>query len=200
MDFNGYLELIWGPMFSGKTTTLLSRLLCDSSNPNRKILFINSNIDTRSTRAHSTHNPFYKDPSSIPPNITMKSCDTLPSLKDIENYDNIYIDEAQFFGEDLVKCVIEYVDIAKKHVTVSGLVADSNRHEFGNILCLVTYADKCTQLHNALCVKCFDTAKLPVEAIFTHKLTPHHDASRIESGGSDKYIPLCRKHYLEYNS
>ena len=196
-SYCGSLDLIWGCMFSSKTSTILHRAFVEAANPNRKILYINSLIDNRTEEPFSTHNPLYQALAKKS-NVTMKKYSSLPFAQEIMEYDNIYIDEAQFF-DNLVKMVLIYVELCHKSVTVAGLVGTYERVKFGNIIDLITYADRCTQLH-ASCDKCFATSRISVPANFTHKIVVNSEVkSPIETGGSDKYIPVCRKHYLELN-
>lgn len=194
LKFHGYLELIWGSMFSSKTTTLLQKLIFEAS-LGRKVLYINSVLDTRSTKPYSTHNPFYKDKLDEMTNVTLKSYDHLPPIEDIQTYDLIYIDEAQMF--DNLDNVLLYVEQCHKHVYVSGLVGYASRKPFGHIASLIPYADKCTQLY-AKCHLCIDDGNYDTPALFTHKLNLS-DNNSIDIGGDDKYIAVCRKHYLQYN-
>ena len=93
--------------------------------------------------------------------------------------------------------VVDYAEKMGKRVIVSGLTGDSNRENFGNILTLTTKADKFDLLH-ASCIKCAEeTNGRALDAIFTHRIS--NDMSQINIGGSDKYIPLCRKHYISLN-
>ena len=92
---NPSLELIIGPMFSGKTSELI-RQLVTYSKANLKVLYINSNLDTRCKEAFSTHN------SSLSPtqNINMIKVVNLKDACDlVADADVIGIDEAQFFPD-----------------------------------------------------------------------------------------------------
>jgi thymidine kinase len=180
-------------MFSGKTTNLLQKLIFEAS-LGRKVLYINSVLDTRSTKPYSTHNPFYKDKLGNIENVTLKSYNMLPPAEDILQYDYIYIDEAQMF-EDLNN-VLVYVEKYHKSVFVSGLVGYASRESFGKLTTLIPYADKCTQLYSK-CHKCLENGNY-VKALFTHKRDNNNNNS-IDIGGDDKYIAVCRKHYIELN-
>lgn len=191
----GYLELIWGPMFSAKTTNLLQKLICEAS-IGRKVLYINSAMDTRSTEnVFSSHNPLYKDKVYNMVNVTMKSYNILPSIDEIIMYDSIYIDEAQMFDD--LNIIVLYVEKYFKNVYVSGLVGYASRKPFGNIASLITHADKCTQLY-AKCHKCIEHGNYDSLALFTHKIDNKCNDS-IDIGGDNKYISVCRKHYLQLN-
>lgn len=172
------------------TTELTRRLFCDAS-VNRKILYINHAIDTRagSENGYSTHNPLLTKNEIGYLNVKMISCSELPTINEVEEYDTIGIDEAQFF-ENLDNAKI-YADNGKR-VVVSGLSGDFERNKFGSIIDLVPHAEDYTALH-ALCVKCADK-KLVTKAPFTRKINTIE--TQIDVGADDKYIPVCRYHYI----
>ena len=177
------------------TTELLRRLFCDAS-VKRKILYINHAADVRTAEPYSTHNPLYREQLGRLQNVTMISCSSLPSLEEIQEYDTIGIDEGNFF-DDLSR-VEEYADNGKS-VIVAGLIGDANRRKFGKIADLLPIAEEYTSLH-ALCVKCAEhreTTKASFTLRLAGKLDDRDCADQIDVGGADKYIPVCRKHYLE---
>ena len=180
---SGYLELIWGPMFCGKTSTLLHRLtvhtLCA-----KRVLYINSNIDTRTEGSFSTHNPLLK--ASQPPYDQMK----LSSLGDVpvDDYDVFGIDESQFFGTELVAVTKHLLD-KNKIVYVAGLTGTSNMELFGEMFRLIPLANRLTTL-SAICEVCSKSGHM-VEANFTKRTVM--DASEIHVGGHDTYVPVCRR-------
>lgn len=175
------------------TTELLRRALCDAS-VKRDVLFINHALDTRSSGPFSTHNLLYKDKISHP-HITTMSTPTLPTLEEVKKYHTMCVDEAQFFPD--LGNVVDYAEKLNKRVIVSGLIGDSNRGNFGNILTLMTKADKFDLLH-ASCIKCAEEmTEGTVNAYFTHRTSESKD--QISVGGSDQYIPVCRKHYISLN-
>jgi thymidine kinase len=180
----GKLEIIIGPMFSGKSTEVIRRirlLKCIY----KKILIAKPFIDNR-----------YDQNKIISHNYDGESCITINKLSDIseikkleiESYDTIIIDEAQFFS-DLKINVNYWVDILGINVILSGLDGDFKRQPIGQILELIPYSDKCTKL-NSLCGLCKNGNKAP----FTHRLSESKESVLI--GGSESYIPLCRYHYI----
>jgi thymidine kinase len=181
--FNGRLELIIGNMFSGKSTELIRRINREKS-INKKIIVINYSEDNRySTNSVSTHDQ------------TKVNCLKLKLLSDfdphfINQYDSFFIDEAQFFP-DLYIFVKNLVDNCKKHVIISGLDGDSNRQAFGEMLRLIPICDTLVKLH-AYCKKCNNGTFAP----FTLRL--NKSDTLIDIGGSNKYTPVCRTHYLEH--
>lgn len=181
----GYLKMIIGPMFSGKSTEIIRQirlLRCIS----KKLLIIKPIIDIR-----------YDNNKIVSHNYEGESCISIKTLKEIEEskeiilqtYDTIIIDEAQFFS-DLKECVIKWVDKIGLNVILSGLDGDFSRNPIGNILELIPYSDECIK-YNSLCNLCKDGTNAP----FTFRKVKSNDSILI--GGSESYIPLCRKHYIE---
>ncbi len=118
------LEVILGPMFSGKTTTLLKRA-------KGKTMIINHVLDTR-CKGVMTHDGLKAD--AIKSNVIPLSVAA----------DTVLIDEAQFFDS------LEGVESLAPNVVVAGLSGDYRRKPFGRILELIPLADKVTFL-TAVC-------------------------------------------------
>jgi thymidine kinase len=181
------LELIIGPMFSGKSSYLLSTIR-KYKEINWPVYIITSSFDKR-----------YTNDSKIV-NHNQESCKANIAVKDLHDISNnplylqakvIVIEEGQFF-ENLVEFVLEAVEKFGKHVIVAGLDGDASRKPFGELLNLIPYCDTIVKL-KALCKKCNDGS----EALFTSNKGTI--VSTIDVGSSDKYEALCRKHYLESN-
>lgn len=188
----GYLEIIKGPMFSGKTTRLLDihkkYSFCDI-----KTLVINYANDNRYSDIHlSSH-----DKVMIPCVRALKLEDivyfnaelTGPCATDFLEAKAILINEGQFFV-DIVEWVTIAVEKYHKNVYICGLNSDFKRHKFGNWLELETISDNVVMLHS-FCSKC---KRRP--GIFSHRLSSE---AELEVIGSDCYIPVCRKCYIEDN-
>jgi thymidine kinase len=179
---SGYLELILGPMFSGKTTYLINTYY-DSVKINKRVVAINYSDDTRySDNMLSSH-----DKTMIPCLFSRKIADLL-NKDDINNSDIVLINEGQFF-EDLYDSVVYLVEKLNKHVYVCGLDGDFKRKKFGTILDLVSLCDKITKL----CSNCNECKK---PALFSHRIT--NESSQIVIGVNN-YVPLCRNCYLKEN-
>lgn len=191
VSYNG-LELIFGPMFAGKTTELNRRLnLYNEMNLN--VLYINSSLDTRSITNFSTHNNTLKENTKI----SYIKCSNLKEIYDILiNYDVIGIDEGQFFN-NLYEDVKYLVDELNKKVIISGLDADYKREPFGDIIKLIPLCDSVIKL-KPFCKYCRDNRKI-VHAIFTSKHSDNKLSDNIDVGGYDKYFPTCRVCYLKQN-
>lgn len=203
----GSLDLIGGPMFSGKSTALLRHLFTDSE-VGLKVLYINHKRDNRSEGPFSTHNPLYKKKLSSESRVVFITTENLEDviIDNIINYDVIGIDEAQFFP-DLEKEVLFLVNNLHKKVIVAGLNGDYKRKKFGQFLDLIPQADSYTGLQS-YCKVCAFPKKFDIEenknkkseivyASFTHRLIESED--QIKIGGSESYIPVCRKCYNRLN-
>lgn len=174
MSNEGYLELIVGPMFSGKTTYLVD--VYKKFNDTHNIKVVNYSLDTRyDTKNLSTH-----DKVMIP--CTFMS-DLDSNLDDLLTSQIILINEGQFFP-DIKKTVLDLVEKHNKTVYVCGLDGDFKRNKFGDLLDLIPYCDKITKLSS----KC-DCGK---DALFSHRLALSTDQVLI---GSTNYMPLCRTCY-----
>jgi thymidine kinase len=178
---SGRLELIIGNMFSGKSSELIRRINRERS-INKKILVINYLGDNRYSKDSVTTHDLTK--------VKCLKLDKLMSLNEniINGYDSFFIDEGQFFP-DLYPFVKMVVEKCNKHVVVSGLDGDSNRNSFGDIIKLIPISDTVDKL-TAYCIRCNNGTLGP----FTKKISTSE--SVVDIGGIDKYLPVCRKHYL----
>jgi thymidine kinase len=177
------LEILLGPMFAGKSSAII-RMVNRYKCLNRPICLITHSSDDRYSAESWLVN---HDELKIP-------CEKWSSLMDhISDSDFIkaklvIIDEAQFFV-DLKKFVEYAVDHLGKDVLVVGLDGDADRKPFGQILELIPLADNVQKL-KAFCKKCGDGT----EAIFS--FCNQKKTEQVCIGGSEMYMPLCRKHYL----
>jgi thymidine kinase len=179
---SGYLELILGPMFSGKTTYIIN--LYNEYIRNRKNVSVINFADD--IRYHDTMLSSH-DKIMIPCNFSRKLYDILQE-EEIRNSDVILINEGQFF-EDLYECTIYLVETMKKTVHICGLDGDFKRQKFGTILDLVPLCDKVVKLRS----KC-DYCNSP--ALFSHRITK--EVAQVVIGVSN-YVPLCRSCYVVEN-
>ena len=181
-ESGGRLELILGPMFSGKTTRLVE-LYHEFQNKHVKVIAINFADDTRyHDTMLSTH-----DRQLIP----CIQCHNLNEIIDNENIKNssvILINEGQFF-QDIFEVVIRFVELQKKHVVICGLDGDFKRINFGKLCDLIPLSDSIIKLH----AKC----NCGKDAIFSHRVT--NELAQVVIGSSN-YIPLCRTCYLNINN
>jgi thymidine kinase len=173
----GRLELIVGPMFSGKTTKLLK--LIDMYKDD--IFVITHSFDTRyGTNKITNHNKQYYEA-----NISCTNLMPLLNSEQLMNYKYIAIEEGQFFN-DLHKFALYLVQKLDKHVFIAGLNGDYKMNPFKNIVNLISYADK-TNILYAKCSYC------DCDAPFTKRITS--STKKILVGSNDLYKPCCRMHY-----
>lgn len=193
MDFNlfsqnsGYLHLILGPMFSGKTTELI-RIYNKYTACGIKCLMINHNSDTRyDDNAHVTsHNQGQIQSLNIE-DLSYLFRNTSTSY--IQKYDVILINEGQFFS-DLYDVVKKLVDINKKHVFVCGLDGDFRRDKFGQILDLIPLCDNVIKL-KAVCQNC-----KKCDAIYTYRKSNEKEQTIVAEKPKKMYSALCRSCYI----
>lgn len=182
---SGYLEIILGPMFSGKTSKLID-IYKQYRFCNISVLVVNHADDNRYDKSQMTTH----DGSKI-------DCEKWNNLADFLKHHSVQlmddepvvvlINEGQFFP-DLYSSVKTLVNLYKAHVYVCGLDGDFKREKFGQLLDLIPLSDKVQKL-TSLCVQC----KNGTRAIFSHRITNETDQKLI--GSSESYIPLCRKCY-----
>ena len=177
------LEVVCGPMFSGKSSYIYS-IVKRYSSIGTEVLVIKPSLDSRYSDFPEvvTHDGVKVDcivcPQTlmnIPFELTKK-----PTL--------IIVEEAQFFI-DLVVFVKSMVDYQNKHMVIVGLDGDYNRKPFGQLLECIPLADKVTKL-TSLCSKCADGTP----ALFSYR--KKNVAEQVCVGGKDEYIPLCRKCFI----
>jgi len=192
---SGYLEIIYGPMFSGKTCKLHARL-SEFSDVGLKTLYLNHSSDSRSTQMYST-NVKGSCGSFISGSITQIKTPTLKeTLSQIGDYQVIGIDEAQFFT-DLLEMVKLFLG-KNKIIIVSGLNGTFDLDEFGQILKLIPLADKSIHLsaHCKACIiDCYLKKIQPIVKVapFTLRLSNRKDEKSV--GGADSYAAVCRFHH-----
>lgn len=178
----GRIDLITGPMFSGKSSELI-KIIKRYQVLDKKILIVNHTSDNRyNENSITTHNKVSVDCICIEQLFLLKN----DSKYNYDTSEIIVIEEAQFFA-NLYDFVKHAADIDNKTIIVAGLDGDSNRNMFGEILKLVPISDTITKLH-ALCIKC----KNGTPGIFSKRLV---NISSQVLVGVDEYIPVCRHHY-----
>jgi thymidine kinase len=187
----GYLDLIMGPMYSGKTEFLLRELHIFSL-MGASVLYVNHSLDTRGD-IFSTHNPFLKPIVNF---HSRKLTDINDLLKIADEYLVIGIDEAQFFG-GLKDVVMELVEKHGKRVLVAGLSGTFKREAFGDMIDLIPVCDRVTKL-TSCCTECAKHKKIK-QAHFSHRLD-RTSSDNVLVGATAEYVPLCRECYLSLNS
>jgi thymidine kinase len=183
------LELLLGPMFAGKSSALLT-IVRRHRALGWSVMVITHSMDTR----------YGADPQIVShdrqqtPAIATATLEPLMNREDYRAARLIVVEEAQFFA-DLVPFVLGAVDRDGKNVVVVGLDGDSERRPFGRVLDLIPHADRISKL-TSFCRLCADGTP----AIFTHAFKEDARGAAAAGvacvGAADKYMPMCRKHYL----
>lgn len=171
---HGWVEVICGSMFSGKTEELIRRIK-RAQFANQKLLLFKPAIDNR----YSEDNVVSHQGNAFQAKIISNSVDIWNHWK---NERVVAIDEAQFFDENIVGVSN---DLAKKGVRVilAGLDMDYLGKPFGPMPQLLSIAEYVTKVH-AICVSCGNLAQ------FSHRTA--EEKEQVLVGAVEKYEPLCR--------
>ncbi|HCT30115.1 MAG TPA: thymidine kinase [Bacteroidales bacterium] len=173
----GWIEVVCGSMFSGKTEELIRRLK-RAKFAKQKVEIFKPQIDTRYSEeevvSHDS-NSIHSTPVSSSGNIFLLSSDV----------DVIGIDEAQFFDMGLPEVCKKLADQGVR-VIIAGLDMDYRGVPFGPMPHLMANAEYVTKVH-AICVKCGDLAQ------YTHRKS--ESEKLVLLGEMDIYEPLCRTCY-----
>ena len=177
------LEIVMGPMFSGKTTYAISYIQRQQS-IGKKVVVIKPNIDARYTTQSVliTHN------KQAYPCLIWDVSIKMYIPQEMINADCIVIEEAQFFS-GLHGIVSKLLFLHKKHILVVGLDGDASQNPFGEILQCIPLSTKLLKLE-ALCSICKDGTG----AHYSKKIISDMIDDQIDVGGVDKYITVCLKH------
>ena len=173
----GWIEVICGSMFSGKTEELIRRLK-RAQFAKQKVEIFKPSIDVR-----------YHDDMVVSHDANEIRSTPVPAAANIailaQGCDVIGIDEAQFFDEGLVAIC---TDLAKHgvRVIIAGLDMDYLGKPFGPMPSLLCMAEYVTKVH-AICVSCGNLAQ------YSHRTSK--DEGQVLVGAVEKYEPLCRSCY-----
>jgi len=175
----GWIEVICGSMFSGKTEELIRRLK-RAQFAKQKVEIFKPQIDTRYDDEHVVShddNLIRSTPVPAAGNILLLSHDC----------DVVGIDEAQFFEEEIVNVCNDLANRGVR-VIVAGLDMDFKGKPFGPMPNLMATAEYVTKVH-AVCTKTGNLAQ------FSHRKTS--DDNLVMLGEVDEYEPLSRAAYYK---
>lgn len=171
--------MICGSMFSGKTEELIRRLR-RAQFANQKIEIFKPSIDKRYSDVEVVSHDFHKIVSK-PVRSASEMLDIAPEVEVVG------IDEAQFFGEELVDVCQELADRGVR-IIAAGLDTDYLGKPFGPMPRLMAVAEDVQKVH-AICVRCGNLAN------HSHRLSKSSDL--VVLGEKDLYEPLCRECYIK---
>ncbi|HVM89435.1 MAG TPA: thymidine kinase [Puia sp.] len=170
----GWIEVICGSMFSGKTEELIRRLK-RATIAHLETKIFKPSVDIRYHR----QNIVSHDENAIP-SIPVVNAQAIIALS--ANVDVVAVDEAQFFDAQLPEAC-EQLALQGIRVIVAGLDMDYTGKPFGPMPDMLARADYITKLH-AICVKCGNIAN------YSYRKSTHN--ARVLLGEKDLYEPRCR--------
>lgn len=175
----GWIEIICGSMFSGKTEELIRRLNRAKIARQRVEIFkpaVDTRYDLEDVVSHN-ENAIKSTPVQAASQILLLA----------NSVDVVGIDEAQFFDNELAS-VCNLLANDGIRVIVAGLDMDFQGKPFGPIPSLMASAEYVSKVH-AICMRCGSLAN------YSHRTIKNKDL--VVLGETDSYEPLCRKCYLE---
>jgi thymidine kinase len=174
---SGWIEVICGSMFSGKTEELIRRLK-RAKIANQRVEIFKPRIDTR----YNEKKVVSHDANSI---LALSVENSRMLLEKTEDISVIGIDEAQFFDMDLPE-VCQALALRGKRVIAAGLDMDFRGQPFGPMPNLLAVAEYITKVH-AICQHCGNLA--------THSYRLTNAGETVVLGEKDVYEPRCRTCY-----
>ena len=177
----GWIEVIAGSMFSGKSEELIRRLN-RARIARQKVQVFKPTIDARYSFEEIASHSGQKH-VSIPVTSTSEMLSQIDPDTEV-----IGIDEGQFFDEAVIDAVNELARSGKR-VIIAGLDQDYTGKPFDPMPQLLSIAEFITKTH-AICVKCGSTANYSQRTV--------ESEARVEVGASDKYEARCRRCFVPH--
>ena len=171
---SGWIEVICGSMFSGKTEELIRRLKRANIAHQKVIIFKPSKDDRYDKKNVVSHDENHIE--AIPISFAKQILDHVTEAKVVG------IDEAQFFDDDIIE-ICQHLAISGKRVVIAGLDMDYLGNPFGPIPKLLAIAEYITKVH-AICQHCGSLA--------THSYRTSNEKDEVVIGTADKYEARCR--------
>ena len=180
-NVSGWVEVIVGSMFSGKSEELIRRLN-RARIARQKVQVFKPKIDVRySNEEIASHSGQTHD--SVPVANTAEMMEQI-----LDDTQVVGIDEGQFFDMAIVDAVNRLASSGKR-VIVAGLDQDYTGKPFEPMPQLLSIAEFITKTH-AICVKCGGTANYSQRTV--------ESDVRVEVGASDKYEARCRQCFVPH--
>jgi thymidine kinase len=185
----GYLEVVCGSMFSGKSEELIRRLK-RSEFARQRVLAFKHSLDDRSTIEYvASHNG--NKIRAIP----LEKPELILELM-AEDVEVVGIDEIQFFPNTIISVICSLIDQGK-HIIVAGLDLDFKGNPFGPMPTLLAIADDVTKL-KAICICCGQEAHVSQRLVNGNPA--REDDPQIVIGAQESYQARCRDcHVIDYS-
>jgi thymidine kinase len=180
----GRLEVITGPMFSGKSEELIRRLK-RARIARQRVACFKPDIDLRYHRTSIASHSDQTHEACTVANVERLREALFPLL---ETTDVIGIDEVQFFDESVIPLSVELIHLGKR-VIMAGLDTTFNAEPFGPVPALMAIADEVTKL-SAVCMVCGQPA------IHTQRLGQSQEL--VVVGAAGLYEARCRTHFQPF--
>lgn len=177
----GRIEVIVGPMFSGKSEELIRRLK-RARIARQRVACYKPDIDLRYHRTSIASHSSQTHEACTVTNVEALKASLLPQLGEI---DVIGIDEAQFFDESIIPLTVDLVHQGKR-ILIAGLDTTFNAEPFGPIPALMAIADEVAKL-SAVCMICGQPA------VHTQRLGQSQELVLV--GAAGLYEARCRTHF-----
>ena len=183
-DTNGWIEVVTGSMFSGKTEELLRRIRRATIAKQHVQVFkpkLDHRYGTNKVTSHAGANF-----TSTPVENSAEILETLDSETTV-----VAVDEAQFFDAELTKVCTILADKGIR-VIVAGLDQDFRGDPFGPMPIILSLAEQVSKLH-AICVVCGKDASRTQRMIDGRPA--YFEEPTVVVGGSESYEARCRTHH-----
>jgi len=178
---SGWIEVICGSMFSGKTEELIRRVR-RANFANQKVVIFKPKTDDR----YSVEDVVSHNENAITGIPIEQSWEIMDHIADVKV---VAIDEAQFFDGNLPS-VVEKLALRGVRIIIAGLDMDFQGNPFGPMPHLLAVAEYITKVH-AICPHCGNLA--------THSYRLSAEKATVVLGEKDKYEPRCRTCYAMGN-
>jgi thymidine kinase len=172
----GWIEVVAGPMFSGKSEELI-RLLRRAAIARQRVQVFKPALDNRFSEEDVVSHSQWR----IPCEVVEKADDVLVRLD--PRTEVVGIDEGQFFDDELPRVCTHLANLGKR-VLVAGLDMDYRGLPFGPMAELLAIAEEVHKIH-AICTRC------GAPAAYTQRLTENEE--RVVVGASGVYEARCRR-------
>lgn len=183
----GVLEVITGPMFSGKSEELIRRLK-RARIARQRVGCFKPDIDLRYHRtAIASHSEQTHEAAIVTPNAGRLRAELFDTGL-VDAVEVIGVDEVQFFDEGILALTMDLVGMGKR-VILAGLDTTFANEPFGPVPDLMALADRVTKL-NAVCMVCGQPA------IHTQRLGDSQEL--VVVGAAGLYEARCRTHFRPY--
>jgi thymidine kinase len=179
----GWLEVVCGPMFSGKSEELIRRLR-RAEIAGQRALIVKPAVDNRYDVSHVVSHAGSKMRA-------VSAGSSADVLRLAAGYDAVGIDEVQFFDDGIVDAIESLIALGAR-VVAAGLAQDFRAQPFGSmptLLCVADFVDKL----EAVCHRCGGPATL-TQRLVDGRPAPF-DGATVQIGALDSYEARCRPCY-----